>query len=250
MLKRMMLDGPPPTTPEGNRVLVIMAHPDDAEFGCGGTIARWAAAGKEIFYSLCTSGDKGSSDPNVNPVELARTRRTEQRNAARALGATGEVTFLSYEDGTLRNTLELRRDLVREIRRVRPDAVICQDPTMRFGGNRYLNHPDHRAAGDACLDAIYPSARDPHAFRELLVDDLQPHKVREVFVSTTQNADVWVDISDCFERKIEALKEHVSQVGERADQLAERMRERSRLVARANELPFELAEGFRYFRLD
>jgi LmbE family N-acetylglucosaminyl deacetylase len=139
---------------------------------------------------------------------------------------------------------------VREIRRFRPDAVICQDPTMRFGGNRYLNHPDHRAAGDACLDAVYPSARDPHVFPELLVEDFQPHKVREVFMSTTQNADVWVDITDCFERKLAALREHASQVGDRLDQLTERIRERSRAVARANNVPFELAEGFRYFRLD
>ncbi len=167
----MMLDGPLPTMPEGNSVLVVMAHPDDAEFGCGGTIAKWAAAGKEINYVLCTSGDKGSSDPDISPYRLAQTRRGEQINAAHALGAR-DVVFLSHEDGTLRNTIELRRDIVREIRRFRPDAVICQDPTMRFGGNRYLNHPDHRAAGDACLDAVYPSARDPHVFPELLIEEL------------------------------------------------------------------------------
>ena len=185
--------------PEGNRVLVVMAHPDDAEFGCGGTIAKWAAAGKEINYVLCTSGDKGSSDPNINTYRLAQTRRLEQTDAAHTLGAR-EVVFLSYEDGTLRNTLDLRRDIVREIRRFRPDAIICQDPTMRFGGNRYLNHPDHRAAGDACLDAVYPSARDPHVFPELLIENLLPHKVREVFMSTQQNADVWIDITSCFDR--------------------------------------------------
>jgi LmbE family N-acetylglucosaminyl deacetylase len=245
----MTLAGSPPTVPEGNSVLVVMAHPDDAEFGCGGTIAKWAAAGKEINYVLCTSGDKGSSDPDVSPFRLAQTRRTEQINAARTLGAR-EVVFLAHEDGVLRNTIELRRDIVREIRRFRPDAVICQDPTMRFGGNRYLNHPDHRAAGDACLDAVYPSARDPHVFPELMVEDLLPHKVREVFMSTLQQADVWIDISECFERKLEGLRQHVSQVGDRLDQLSERMQERSRLVARANNLPFDLAEGYRYFRLD
>jgi LmbE family N-acetylglucosaminyl deacetylase len=245
----VMLDSPLPTLPEGNRVLVVMAHPDDAEFGCGGTIARWAAAGKEIDYLLCTSGDKGSSDPDLIPYRLAQTRRVEQINAAHALGAR-DVEFLSYEDGTLTNTLALRRDIVRAIRRVRPDAVICQDPTMRFGGNRYLNHPDHRAAGDACLDAVYPSARDPHVFPELLVEELLPHKVREVFMSTQQGADIWIDITDCFERKLEALRQHKSQVGDRMDQLAERIRDRSRQVAKLNKLPFELAEGFRYFRLD
>jgi LmbE family N-acetylglucosaminyl deacetylase len=245
----MMLDTPVPTLPEGNRVLVVMAHPDDAEFGCGGTIAKWAAAGKDINYVLCTSGDKGSGDPNVSPFQLAQTRRVEQVNAAHALGAR-EVVFLTYEDGTLRNTLELRRDIVREIRRFKPDAVICQDPTMRFGGNRYLNHPDHRAAGDACLDAVYPSARDPHVFPELMLDGLAPHKVREVFMSTMQNPDVWIDVSECFERKLEGLKQHTSQVGSRFEQVVERIRERSRQTAKMFNLPFEIGEGYRYFRLD
>src|SRR5215218_9291259 len=121
----MMVDGPLPTSPEGNSVLVVMAHPDDAEFGCGGTIAKWAAEGKIINYVLCTSGDKGSSDPDVSPFRLAQTRRTEQMNAAQALGAQ-EVTFLEHADGTLQNSIALRRDIVREIRRYRPDAVICQ----------------------------------------------------------------------------------------------------------------------------
>ncbi|MBV9580979.1 MAG: PIG-L family deacetylase [Chloroflexi bacterium] len=244
-----MLDTPVPSEPEGNRVLVVMAHPDDAEFGCGGTIAKWAAAGKEINYVLCTSGDKGSSDVSISPVTLAKTRRVEQANAAHALGAR-DVVFLTYEDGTLRNTLELRRDIAREIRRFQPDAVICQDPTMRFGGHRYLNHPDHRAAGDACLDAIYPSARDPHVFPELMVEGLGPHKVREVFMSTMQNPDVWIDISECFDRKMEGLRQHTSQVGTRWEQVVERIGERSRQTAKMYNLPFEMGEGFRYFRLD
>ncbi|HEY3062189.1 MAG TPA: PIG-L deacetylase family protein [Chloroflexota bacterium] len=245
----VMIDGPLPSMPEGNSVLVVMAHPDDAEFGCGGTIARWASAGKEINYVLCTSGDKGSSDPNAVPYQLAKTRRAEQINAAHALGAR-DVVFLSYEDGVLRNTLELRRDIVRQIRRFKPDAVICQDPTMRFGGNRYLNHPDHRAAGDACLDAVYPSARDPHVFPELLIEELLPHKVREVFMSTQQNADLWIDITECFERKLEGLRQHTSQVGDRFEQVVERIKERSRQLSKAQGLDFEYAEGYRYFRLD
>jgi LmbE family N-acetylglucosaminyl deacetylase len=246
----VMLEGPLPTIPEGKTVLVVVAHPDDAEFGFGGTIAMWAAAGKEINYLLCTSGDKGSGDPDAIPYRLAKTRRIEQINAAHALGAR-DVSFLSYADGTLTNTLDLRRDIVRGIRRYRPDAVICQDPTMRFGGNRYLNHPDHRAAGDACLDAVYPSARDPHVFPELLVEDLMPHKVAEVFMATSQNVDVWIDVTDCFDRKLEGLRQHVSQVGEgeRWEQTVERIRERSRLPAKLNNLPFEMAEGFRYFKL-
>ena len=121
---------------------------------------------------------------------------------------------------------------------------------MRFGGNRYLNHPDHRAAGDACLDAVYPSARDPHVFPELLIEDLKPHKVREVFMSTMQTPDIWIDITDCFERKLDGLRQHVSQVGDRFDQVVERVRDRSRQVAKLNNLPFEMGEGYRYFRLD
>src|SRR5919199_3866352 len=245
----VMLDGPLPTEPEGNSVLVVMAHPDDAEFGCGGTIAGWAAAGKEINYVLCTSGDKGTSDPSISPYELARMRRTEQINAAHALGAR-DVVFLTHEDGTLRNTIELRRDIVRELRRFRPDAVICQDPTMRWGGSRYLNHPDHRAAGDACLDAVYPSARDPHVFPELLLDNLLPHKVREVFMSTFQNADVWIDITSCMDRKLAALREHKSQVSDRWDRVTQVVQERSRQLAKHFELPFEFAEAYKYFRLD
>ncbi len=241
-------DGALPTIPEGESVLIVMAHPDDAEFGCGATIASWAAAGKVINYVLCTSGDKGSSDPSVNPFELARTRRGEQINAAHALGAR-DVTFLSYDDGVLRNTLELRRDIVREIRRLRPDAVVCQDPTQRWGGTGYLNHPDHRAAGDACLDAVYPSARDPHVFPELLLEGWQPHKVREVFMSTQSNADVWVDVTGGMDRKLAALREHVSQTSERWDQVEERVRERSRALATSLELPFEYAEAFKYFKL-
>jgi LmbE family N-acetylglucosaminyl deacetylase len=234
--------------PEGNSVLVVMAHPDDAEFGCGGTIAKWAAAGKEINYVLCTSGDKGSSDVAMSPYKLAQIRREEQINAAHALGAK-EVTFLAYEDGTLRNTLELRRDIVREIRRYRPDAVICQDPTQRWSGSRFLNHPDHRAAGDACLDAVYPSARDPLVFTELMVENLLPHKVAEVFVSTQQNADVWIDVSECFDVKIEALKQHVSQTGGRWEEFVPRMRERFRAVAKTHNLSFDYAEGYKYLRL-
>ncbi len=244
-----LLDGPLPSVPEGKSVLVVMAHPDDAEFGCGGTIATWAAAGKEINYVLCTSGDKGSSDLNMSPFELGRIRRREQTEAAHALGAK-DVVFLNYADGTLRNTIDLRRDIVREIRRFRPDAVICQDPLQRWVGNRYLNHPDHRAAGDACLDAVYPSARDPHVFPDLLVENLMPHKVREVYVSSNANADVYVDISECIDRKLEGLRKHESQVGANWQQVVERVKERSHALAESQGLPFEYAEGYKYFRID
>jgi LmbE family N-acetylglucosaminyl deacetylase len=236
-----------PSIPEGKVVLVVMAHPDDAEFGSGGTIATWAAAGKEIHYVLCTSGDKGSSDPDMLPRRLAEIRQQEQTNAAHALGAI-DVTFLGWEDGVLQNTIGLRRDIVREIRRFKPDAVICQDPTQRWSGIGSLNHPDHRAAGDACLDAVYPSARDPHMFPELLVQGFQPHKVREVFVQSQHHADTWVDIGAQLDRKAAGIRAHVSQVP-KPEGITERITNRSAALAQANSLPFAHAEGFKYFKM-
>ena len=152
---------------EARSVLVVVAHPDDAEFMAAGTLAKWAREGKEVNYVVCTAGDKGTSDPNLSPSVLAEIRRKEQREACDRVGAN-ELVFLGYEDGVLQNTLQLRRDVVRMIRRFRPDVVVCQDPTSRWSAQGYLNHADHRAAGDATLDAVYPSARDPHVFPDLL----------------------------------------------------------------------------------
>jgi LmbE family N-acetylglucosaminyl deacetylase len=231
---------------EARSVMVIVAHPDDAEFGAAGTVARWSREGKEIVYVLCTSGDKGTSDPTVTPAELAELRRKEQRNACRVLGVR-EVIFLGYEDGVLESTLELRRALVRQIRTFKPDVVICQDPTMRWSGQRYLNHPDHRAAGDAALDAVYPSSRDPHVFSELLAEGLQPHKVSEVYMMSYENADVWIDISETIDVKIAALREHVSQIGNRADQVESWVREGA--VRQAEGRDMQYAEGYKYIKL-
>ena len=230
-------------------VMVVVAHPDDAEFMAAGTVAKWAREGKEIVYVLCTSGDKGTSDTSVSPAELAESRRHEQQAAAARLGV-GEVVFLGYEDGVLQNTLQLRKDIVRQIRRFRPDVVVCQDPTTRWSAQGYLNHPDHRAAGDATLDAVYPSARDPHVFPELLGEDLQPHKVREVYVGGTNHADVWIDIGDTLETKIAALLAHESQVGDgtRPDwDLPKFIRERAQMIAEGHGMQY--AEAFKYFKL-
>ena len=226
--------------------MVIVAHPDDAEFSSAGTVARWAREGKEIVYVLCTSGDKGTSDPSVSPAQLAEVRRREQEAACRVLGAR-EVVFLGYEDGVLESTLELRRDLVRQIRRFKPDAVICQDPLTRWHGQEFLNHPDHRAAGSAALDAVYPSARDPHVFSDLLAEGLQPHKVRHVYIISGEHADVFVDITETIETKIAALYEHVSQVGDRKEELATRVRERAAHLADGRGMQY--AEAFKYVRM-
>lgn len=231
-------------------VMVVVAHPDDAEFMAAGTVAKWAREGKEIVYVLCTSGDKGTSDTSISPAELAESRRKEQQAAGDQLGIR-EVVFLGYEDGVLQNTLELRKDVVRQIRRFKPDVVICQDPTTRWSTQGYLNHADHRAAGDATLDAIYPSARDPHVFPELLAEGLQPHKVREVYVGGTNHADVWIDIGDTIETKIAALQAHESQVGNdtRPDwDIATFIRERAQTVAEGHDMQY--AEAFKYFKLN
>jgi LmbE family N-acetylglucosaminyl deacetylase len=232
--------------PEARSVMVIVAHPDDAEFGSAGTVARWAGEGKEIVYVLCTSGDKGTSDTSISPAALAEIRRAEQRNACRVLGVR-EVVFLGYEDGVLISSLELRRDLVRQIRTFRPDVVVCQDPTTRWSGQRYLNHPDHRAAGDAALDAVYPSSRDPHVFPQLLAEGLQPHKVREVYLMSQDNADVWIDIAGTIDTKIAALREHASQIRDRGDQVAQWVREGAERQAEGHGMRY--AEGFKYIRL-
>jgi LmbE family N-acetylglucosaminyl deacetylase len=195
---------PPP------RAMVIAAHPDDIEFVVAGTVAKWVRAGTRARYVLVTSGDAGSQEPGITREELARIREKEQRAAARAVGVD-DVVFLGYHDGEVEPTLALRRDLVREIRRFRPDAVICYDPTRLLIGDRYINHPDHRAVGQAALDAIAPAAAMPLAFVELRKEGLEPHRVKEVLVASTFDPNAWIDISDTIEQKVEALRQHASQ---------------------------------------
>lgn len=192
------------------RVMVILAHPDDPEFFCGGTIGRWAYEGKEIIYVLATHGERGSDDPAISPEQLARIREEEQRAAARVLGVR-EVIFLNYPDGSLVPSLELRRDLARQIRRWKPDVVITCDPTVRYRSS-YLNHPDHRAIGDAALDAVFPDARNPLQFPELRDEGLEPHRVREVYIAGAAQPDTEVDITDFLDRKLAALLQHRSQI--------------------------------------
>ena len=236
---------------EVERVMVIMAHPDDPEFGAGGTVAKWVREGKQVVYVLVTSGDKGSSDPNMTPQRLAKIREAEQRAAAEKLGVH-ELVFLGYRDGEVMPTLALRRDLTREIRRWRPDAVITMNPATYYVDGRYINHPDHRAVGEAALAAIFPTARDHLNFPEHRAEGLEPHKVREVYLTISPDADVFIDITDTIEDKIAALREHRSQFGD-FEQLAQRVRERAAETAkRARELGFEVgeyAEAFKYIEL-
>ena len=228
-------------TEVAERVMVITAHPDDAEFTVAGTVARWTREGVTVIYVICTDGSRGSNDPEVKPEQLVGIRRAEQEAAARILGVE-EVVFLGYEDGSLEPTLALRRDLTREIRRYRPDIVVCPDPTVRYYGDSYLNHPDHRAAGSAALDAVFPSARTRYIFPELLAEGLEPHKVREVYVRGALAPNLWVDISDTIELKIAALREHESQVS-RSQGWEERVRARAQQAAEGQDMTH--AESFR-----
>ncbi|HEY7140158.1 MAG TPA: PIG-L deacetylase family protein [Methylomirabilota bacterium] len=191
------------------RILVVVAHPDDAEFGCAGSVARWVADGCEVFYCLLTSGNRGSDDPTMTSERLAAVREAEQRAAARALGVK-DVAFLRYPDGEVEDTREARRDVVREIRRARPDRIVTQNP---FGSlNPYSGHRDHRHAGRLALDAVYPYARDRMHFPELLAEGFEPHKVRQVYLMGHDEPDVVLDITATMGRKLEALRCHASQL--------------------------------------
>lgn len=222
------------------RVLVIFSHPDDAEFGAAPTIAALSKAGARIDYVVTTDGGKGTDDASVSPDELAAIRAAEQRAAADALGVS-EIVHLGYPDGYLVPTLELRRDITRQIRRFRPDLVIAQNPQRRMDGNPYISHPDHLATGEATLAAVYPAARDRHNFPELLEEGLEPWKVRQVLVSGVERPNLWVDVSETLETGLAALRCHVSQLPD-WDGVEERMRERVALAGAPVGLP--MAQSF------
>ena len=236
------------------RVLVVMAHPDDAEFICGGTIAKWAAAGSHVVFALGTRGDKGSSDPGMSSEQLMEIREHEQHDAARVLGVK-EVEFLGFRDAELVADLRLREAVTRVIRKHRPDALICQDPTARWSGQDYIQHPDHLAMGEATLAAVFPSARDPLTFPQLLAEGLQPHKTPEVYLAAARESDIWIDISESFETKIAALNAHKSQMKDwDPGPEMRRWAEDNAAAARFHRFPgageMRLAESFKYFRLD
>ncbi len=231
----------------GDRIMVVVAHPDDAEFMCSGSVAKWTGEGKEVVYVLATSGDKGSDDPTVVPQELAKVREREQREVCDLLGVKG-VEFLRYPDGMVENSLALRKDIVRLIRKHKPNAVVTENPTNRWVGNR-INHPDHRAVGDATVDAVFPSARDVHMFPELHAEEgLEAHVVDHLYVGARgDEANVYIDISETIEAKIAALKGHKSQVRNPSPEFEEFVRGMARRTA--GESGMEYAESFRYFYL-
>jgi len=191
--------------------MAITAHPDDIEFSCAGTLARWAKAGARVSYVLCTSGDVGIDEQGMTRARATQIREAESWAAARLVDAA-EVIFLREPDGLLQPTLELRGRLVREIRRFRPEVVVTGDPTIVWAGNDYINHPDHRAAATAALDATFPAAGQPNLFEEIALEGYKAHKPRKVYVTTWGDADLYVNIEETIEIKVNALRAHVSQM--------------------------------------
>ncbi|HSQ25948.1 MAG TPA: PIG-L deacetylase family protein [Anaerolineales bacterium] len=207
------------------KILVILAHPDDPEFFCGASIAKWVEAGHQVVYWLLTCGDKGADDAQVKPEELCSLRYDEQRAAAAVLGVQ-KVNFLGYPDGYLVPDINLRREVTRIIRLEKPDILVTCDPETFIVGESRINHPDHRAAGQATLDAVFPAAGNPLYFPELISEQgLQPHTVKEVWISLTQKPTLKLDITPFWETKLMALLKHKSQIGD-PNVFTGRMRER------------------------
>lgn len=224
--------------------MAIVAHPDDIEYSCSGTLARWAKAGAKTYYVVCTSGDVGIATPGMTKSRAAEIREEEQRNAAAIAGAS-EVVFLREPDGMLQATLDLRKKIVREIRRLKPEVVICSDPTIVLASSDYINHPDHRAAGMAALDAVFPAAGQPNLFEELADEGLTAHKVRKVYVNSWESSDTFINITDTMDIKIAALKAHVSQMN--GNDPTDMVRLWAAEVAKGKEMIY--AEGFRVISL-
>ena len=228
------------------RFMVIAAHPDDADFGPAATAARWIDQGSVGWLVCCTSGDAGAEDPDTDPLELAALREREQRAAADVVGYAG-VSFLHMPDGALVNDLILREHLVREIRTFRPDAVLATDPETLFHRDRGVNHTDHRAAGLAAVDAVYPAARNPMAFPWLAREGLAAQRVRRLYLFWTNTPTAYVDISATVERKLDALRAHASQLKD-FDRVEQWIRQWSAELG--GEIGVEAAEGFHLVIID
>jgi LmbE family N-acetylglucosaminyl deacetylase len=231
--------------PTPRRIAVFFAHPDDAEWLCAGSVAKWTAAGHHVTYVQITNGDKGTDDPEMSGEELTRIRREEQRNAAAVLGVQ-DVLFMGREDNTLNGRdRTLQCEIVRVMRTIKPDVVLCQDPSLWWREADYINHPDHRNAGEAVIAAAFPSAGSRMSFPELLAEGLEPVKIREIWVMGPLAGDHWEDITDVLPIKLEALRQHKSQLDGDSDIgfLAEWAAE----IGRRIEPNFGAAEEFRVF---
>jgi LmbE family N-acetylglucosaminyl deacetylase len=234
---------------EVRKILVFTPHPDDAEIAAGGAMAKWAAEGKEIVLCVVTNGAMGSNDPSVGRDDLITTRQLEQKHSASILGVK-EVVFLGYEDGAVEDSHELRRDMIREIRRHKPDLVVGPDPAVFYFDQFYLNHPDHRLVGEAFLAAVNPGATTLPLYRAELYDQgYTPHQVKGCLLSFSLNADYVVDITPFVDTKIQALRAHASQMAswEDLDSFVRGMAERMATLAGAT---FSHGEAFKAFSFE
>ncbi|MFM8204906.1 MAG: PIG-L deacetylase family protein [Actinomycetales bacterium] len=233
---------------EIKRILVVMAHPDDCDFGAGGTIAQWTSRGIEVSYCIITNGDQGGEASDFPLEEMAQVRQREQRAAGKELGVDN-VTFLNYRDGSLFPSLELRKDIVREIRRAKPDRMVVQSPERNWE-RIFASHPDHLAAGETAIQAVYPDARNPYAFTDLKDAGFEPWRVRELWITGSPQPNHYVDITETFPKKMAALHAHVSQTAHNTE-LEEMVRNWGVKNAEANGLPAgRIAEIFKVVSSD
>lgn len=216
--------------------MVITSHADDAEFGVAGTVAKWTGDGKKVVYVVCTNGNKGTNDPKMKPDKLAEIREKEQIAAAKTVGVD-EVVFLRHDDQSLEDTPEFRKEIVRLIRMYRPDVVATTDPYRR-----YIWHRDHRITGQVVLDAVFPYARDLHAYPDMIAEGLEPHKVKEILLWGAEEPNYFTDITDTYHAKIAALRCHHSQVGHFSKEWDDFLRKRYEGFAQGKD--FKLAEAF------
>ena len=233
---------------EIKRVLIVMAHPDDCDFGAGGTIAQWTSQGIEVSYCIITNGDQGGEESGIPLEQMAAVRQQEQRDAGKALGVSS-ITYLNYRDGWLAPSMELRKEIVKAIRIAKPDRMVVQSPERNYE-RVFASHPDHLAAGETAVQAVYPDARNPFAFTDLKEAGFEPWRVREVWMTGSPNPNHFVDITDTFDKKIAALHAHVSQTAHNKE-LENMVREWGKRNAQANGLPEgKIAEIFQVMNTD
>lgn len=224
-------------------ILAVGAHPDDIDIGCSGTVAKCIAEGTTVYYLVLTDGSKGSEDPKISDKELTKIRKSEQQKAADILGVR-QVFFLGFVDGELENTPALRKQIVKVIRQIKPNIVICWDPTLYYDESRmFVNHPDHRKAGETTMDCVYPFARNARTFPELLDEGLKPHVVEELLFINFSKANYFVDITGTIDKKLEALSCHQSQFAD-IGKFKERIKEMSKMTGQRAKPKVNYAESF------
>jgi LmbE family N-acetylglucosaminyl deacetylase len=235
---------------EFSKALVFCPHPDDGEFSAGGTMAKWASEGKEVILCVVTNGAAGSNDPTVERDWLISTREQEQRAAAKIIGLA-DVIFLGHEDGFVSDSHELRRDMIREIRRIKPEVAVGLDPTTYYFVQRYINHPDHRAVGEAFLAAVNPGATTVPLYRDELYDKgFEPHQLKACLLGFTTQPDYFVDISEQFETKLQAIMAHKSQMGDDEQRIRTLLEGMGGMIGGASGKGYKFAEGFKIFNFE